>query len=264
MPDRILPCYVVCDESSSMADHLADVGTGLRALHGALLADPLVAGTARLCVIGFSETARIVTPLSAPDGEPAWRGPGSGTETNFGVVFSLLRETIQRDVEVLQAESCVVYRPVVFFLSDGQPTDPGLWPAAHARLADRAWPARPRIVAFGIGDADRATIGRIGTHRAYLSTGEASPREAVRVFASTLTSTVVAAGRSGDVDLPRQVTGFTALETGLPGRRPAEGRHGGVPRHRSGFRPGAGTEPRAEETRDHHGPQHDAEHRLRG
>ncbi|MFD9893246.1 hypothetical protein ACFWY9_28200 [Amycolatopsis sp. NPDC059027] len=264
MPDRILPCYVVCDESSSMADHLEDVGTGLRALRGALLTDPVVAGTARLCVIGFSGTARIVTPLSAPDGEPAWRGPGTGTETNFGVVFSLLRETIQRDVEVLQAECCVVYRPVVFFLSDGQPTDADAWPAAHARLADRAWPARPRIVAFGVGDADRATIGRIGTHRAYLSTGEASQREAVRAFASTLTSTVVAAGRSGDVDLPRQVTGFTALETGSPGHRSIECRHGGVPRRRSGFRLGARTESETDEARDHRGRQHDAEHRLRG
>jgi uncharacterized protein YegL len=213
MPERIVPCYVVFDESCSMADHMESLNTGLRELNGALLAEPAIAGRARLCVIGFSGTARIVTPLSIPDTSIEQRGRATGTETNFGAAFAVLRDTIQRDVEALRTASCAVHQPVVFFLSDGQPTDAAAWPPAHADLIDPGWAARPRIVAFGIGDADMTTIARIGTHGAYLSTGDLPPRETVREFTAALTGSVVTSGLDGgDLIVPRQVSGFTLLE----------------------------------------------------
>lgn len=210
MPERILPCYVVFDESCSMADHMDSLNSGLRELNGTLLGEPAIAGRARLCVIGFAETARVVTPLSVPGPGVEPRGSATGTETNFGAAFDVLRDTIQRDVDALRTASCAVHQPVVFFLSDGQPTD-AAWPSALAGLQDPGWPARPRIVAFGIGDADMTTIARIGTHGAYLSTGDLSPREAVREFTSALAGSVVAAEPG---ELPRQVSGFTTLESG--------------------------------------------------
>ncbi|MCR6490411.1 hypothetical protein M8542_47165 [Amycolatopsis sp. OK19-0408] len=212
MPDRVLPCYVVFDESCSMADHMDSLNTGLRELTGTLLGEPSIAGRTRLCVIGFAETARIVTPLSTPGTGPARDGRAIGTETNFGAAFAVLRETIERDVEALRSASCAVHQPVVFFLSDGQPTDPAAWPSAHAGLVDPGWAARPRIVAFGIGDADMTTIARVGTHGAYLSTGDLTPRDTVREFTAALAGSVVASG-AAELTVPRQVSGFTALET---------------------------------------------------
>lgn len=211
MPERVLPCYVVFDESCSMADHMDSLNTGLRELTGTLLDDPAIAGRTRLCVIGFSETARIVTPLSAPGTTARQRGRATGTETNFGAAFAVLRDTIERDVEALRTASCAVHQPVVFFLSDGQPTDDA-WPTALDGLLDPGWPARPRIVAFGIGDADMTTIARIGTHGAYLSTGDLTPHDTVREFTAALAGSVVTSDPN-DVTVPRQVSGFTALKT---------------------------------------------------
>jgi uncharacterized protein YegL len=211
MPERVLPCYVVFDESCSMADHMDSLNTGLRELTGTLLGEPAIAGRTRLCVIGFSMTARVLTPLSAPGTSTGQRGRATGTETNFGAAFAMLRDTIQRDVEALRTASCSVHQPVVFFLSDGQPTD-AAWPAALAGLQDPDWPARPRIVAFGIGDADMTTIARIGTHGAYLSTGDLTPHDTVREFTAALAGSRVTS-ESDDLTVPRQVSGFTALET---------------------------------------------------
>jgi uncharacterized protein YegL len=213
MSDRILPFYVVCDESYSMADHLDQLNDSLDDVYGVVRTDPALAGRARLGLIGFSREARVVAPLSQEAeriGKPGLRG---GAETNFGAVFTTLRSTIEQDVERLRAESRSIYRPAVFFLSDGQPTDHEDWPAAHARLVDKSWPARPRMIAFGIGDADRATMSQIGTYRAYLSRTGVTPRRVIREFAKTLASSLILSGTAGDdLYVPPQVPGFTPLQ----------------------------------------------------
>ncbi|HEY2056975.1 MAG TPA: hypothetical protein VGH57_01280 [Amycolatopsis sp.] len=211
MPDRVMPFYVVCDESYSMADHIGTLNDRLGELHDAVAAEPDVAGGARLCVIGFSGAARIVTPLSPLSRSAGARARPTGAESNFGSAFALLRRTIQSDVEALLAESFEVCRPLVFFLSDGQPTDPAIWPSVHADLTTADWPGAPRMVAFGIGDADAATIGRVGTYRAFMSAGGVTPAQALHEFAGLLATSLVPAGPDHEVLVPGQVRGYTEV-----------------------------------------------------
>ncbi|MFD0202452.1 MULTISPECIES: vWA domain-containing protein [Saccharothrix] len=168
MVSDVLPCYVVCDVSLSMSDHLPEVDAGLREFRGAVHADPSATARTRVCVVGFAAAATVLQPLrpAAELTDLAVARPGTGT--NFGPVFALLRETIAHDVRTLKARDVRVHRPVVFFASDGRPTDPATWPAAFAALADPAWPFRPTVVAFGLGAVDRDTLDRIGTYRVYL------------------------------------------------------------------------------------------------
>lgn len=214
MPARILPFYVVCDQSYSMSDHLDALNEGLGQLHAAVGSDPAVAEATRLCLIGFSGEAEVLQPLCRPGDAIGPVGLTMRAATNFGAAFTLLRERIASDVAELKAGAHQVYRPAVFFLSDGHPTDPAIWPAAYERLVDPDWPPRPNIIAFGIGDADPATIGRIGTFQAFMSQGGVSPADALHGFARALTTSVVRSG-GGDGDLvlrvPTQVSGFTAL-----------------------------------------------------
>jgi uncharacterized protein YegL len=213
MPEQILPFYVVCDQSYSMADHLDALNDGLSQLHGAVGTDPSVADKARFCLIGFSGTAEVLQPLCRPGDVIGFVGLAMQAATSFGAAFTLLRETIEADVGALKAEAHQVYRPAVFFLSDGHPTDPAAWPAAYERLVDPDWPARPNIIAFGIGDADASTICRIGTFQAFMSHGGVSPAAALHGFARALTTSVVRSSSDGDLVLrvPTQVAGFTAL-----------------------------------------------------
>ena len=189
----VLPCYVVCDVSLSMTDHIAGLNAGLREFRGALHADPSVAERIRCCVVGFAETPTVLQPLYAAAAltELPELGPCAGT--NFGPAFTLLRAAIDKDVRALKDRRLRVHRPIVFFLSDGQPTDPVTWPAAYATLTDPAWSARPDVIAYGIGDADHDTLGRIGTSRTFLA------RDGVRLGTALIASVTWASPRTDHV-----------------------------------------------------------------
>ncbi|TDP97992.1 vWA domain-containing protein [Labedaea rhizosphaerae] len=220
MHARILPFYLVCDESYSMSDHLDVVRDSLREVHDTVRSDPAARRHTRLCLIGFSAEARVITPLSQRWDQTAdfTFQPNGGT--NFAAAFTLLRRTIDDDVAELTAAGHDVLRPVVFFLSDGQPTDTA-WPHAHARLTDPGWPARPRVVAFGVGDADVATISRVGSFKAYLGngragTGAAGTTAALRQCVRALATTMVRTGAAITVRLdPAELAGFTEISSAL-------------------------------------------------
>lgn len=194
--DPVLPLYLVYDESLSMMDHVDALNDGLRGLRDAVGADPAFAERVQLCLIGFSETPEIRQPLRrATEITELADVRVEQAASNFGAVFSFLRETITRDVRLLGSRT--VHRPAVFFLSDGQPTDPVTWPAAFAALTDPAWAASPNMVAFGVGDADPAIIARIGTCRAFVGRDGVSPGTALRALSRVLVESVVPVAEAG-------------------------------------------------------------------
>lgn len=176
---HVLPFYVVCDVSYSMMDHIDAVNDSLRDLYRAIGSDPAVAESIRFCLIGFSESAEVVVPLTRLGEIAELSSLSIRAASNFGAAFTFLRGAIAHDVQVLTAGSHRICRPAVFFLSDGQPTDPSTWPASFAALTDAAWSARPNMIAYGIGDADPVTIGRIGTFRAFLQRDGLTPTAAL-------------------------------------------------------------------------------------
>ncbi|NBH08290.1 hypothetical protein [Amycolatopsis sp. SID8362] len=180
MGSDVLPCYVACDISLSMADHIDELNAGLREFRGAVHASLL---DRVLCsVIGFGAEPVLVQRLLPMDELADLPAPGVSAGTDFGPVFTFLRASIESDARVLAAHRLQVHRPLVFFLSDGQPTDPVTWPAALSRLTDPAWESRPRMVTFGVGDADGEVLARIGTYRSYLS------RDGVRLGTALIAS----------------------------------------------------------------------------
>jgi uncharacterized protein YegL len=184
----VLPCYLACDVSSSMTDHIEELNAGLREFRGAVHAERSMAARVRVCVVGFAYLARVQQPLRPATELVALAGPEPDGGSHFGLAFTLLRDTIERDVRALKARRLRVCRPLVFFTSDGRPTDHG-WPAAFAELTDPAWATCPEMIAFGIGAVDPATLARIGTSQLFLD------RDGVRL-GTALTVSVMWAGRA--------------------------------------------------------------------
>jgi len=182
MGSEVLPCYVVCDVSLSMTDHMEEVNAGLREFRGAVHADATVGRLIRCSVVSFAEKPQVLQRLhpTANLTDLPMLEPCAGT--NFGPAFTLLREAIDQDVTTLKSRKVSVHRPIVFFLSDGQPTDPVTWPAAYATLTDPAWTSRPNMIAYGLGDADQDTLTRIGTFRTFLG------RDGVRLATALIAS----------------------------------------------------------------------------
>jgi uncharacterized protein YegL len=184
VPD-VLPCYLVCDVSFSMSDHIDEVNAGMREFRGVVHADRRATAQIRLCVVVFAESPLVVRPL-LPALDPAETiRPREESGSDFGSAFTLVRTTIERDVRALKQQRIRVRRPMLFFVSDGRPTDPA-WPVALARLT--ATEPCPEMIAFGLGAVDQPTLGRIGTSRVFLG------RDGVRLgiaLASSVARTVL-------------------------------------------------------------------------
>src|SRR5690606_36491439 len=213
----VLPFYAVSDESSSMADEVDTVNTSLKELHSEIVTQPVIADKTRFALIGFSTEARELLRLSDRSTVSSMPGIVADGLTAYGRVFSLLRDVIERDVRNLKNDGLPVYRPTVFFLSDGLPTDPDEWPEEHARLVDQSWTYRPNIIAFGIGQADAQTIGQVATLKAYMVNDGVNPAAALQEWARSLTKSIVAsasATEDGQVRLvvPPPPEGFTEVQ----------------------------------------------------
>jgi uncharacterized protein YegL len=218
MSEQVLPFYLVCDESYSMQGPPLDaINQELPELYRAIATEPAVADRARLGIIAFSSTAEVLLPLadlndvhSVPQLTP--RGA-----TNYGAAFSLLKSTIEQDVAALKQAGHVTYRPTVFFLTDGLPTDE--WHVEHKNLVSHDFRAHPNILAFGFGDADPATLQQVATLRAFIANSGLSPTQALHEFARQLVNSVVNSvmtsltNPSGtpQIVIPDQVPGYTVL-----------------------------------------------------
>ncbi|MBX4173787.1 vWA domain-containing protein [Streptomyces geysiriensis] len=215
---QLLPFYMVCDESGSMAGVGVDaINSALPELHHEISTNPSVADKTRFALIGFSTQASVLQPLADLSELTQLPSLSAGGVTSFGAAFRLLKDTIEKDVTALKADGHDVYRPVVFFLSDGIPTDEG-WRTELKEL--NAFRYAPKIIAFGVSDADAATITEVANFKAFLQQdGSISPAVALREFASSLTRSIVSSatrmsaqgGEGFQLQVDEQVPGFTSL-----------------------------------------------------
>jgi len=210
---RLWPVYVVADESGSMYPYMDELNAGLDSIRRELLAEPMAAAKVRLTVIGFSDDAVVRMHLvdARHDGEFARLASRGGT--NYGAAFDTLRRLVPEDVATLKSQQYAVYRPAVFFLSDGMPNDGADWPAAHRSLTDRAVTrAAPNIIACGIGEARADIIRQVATRPqyAFVAVPGSEVGRNISEFFTALTRSVVASTRTENL-IVEPPAGFTVL-----------------------------------------------------
>lgn len=203
----LLPAYVLVDESASMGPYVDDLTAGLVSLCEELRAAPMLAAKLRLAVLGFSDDVRVhlaVADMRVETNLPRVTVRGS---TNYGAAFSDLAGRIPTDVRFLRDQGYKVHRPVVFFLSDGQPTDFG-WKRALAKLTDRQrMPAAPNIIACGMGSAKAATIAEVASRPefGFIAERGADLGRAISEFFQALTASLIASSQALNSDSPQLV-----------------------------------------------------------
>lgn len=120
---RRLPVYLVLDVSGSMmGEPIEAVRNGMQILASTLRTDPYALETAYLSVITFDSEARQVVPLTEL---VAFQPPNidAGSTTSLGAALKLTRECIEREVQKTTADAKGDWKPLVFLMTDGQPTD---------------------------------------------------------------------------------------------------------------------------------------------
>ncbi|MEU4242402.1 VWA domain-containing protein [Actinoplanes sp. NPDC026619] len=194
------------DTSASMSgDPIGRVNQELPRLRSKMLREPELAEVCQLSVVSFDETADVRSPLTDVARMELPGLTAEGTGTNYAHAFALLRTTIAADLYELYRTGRRPYRPVVFFLSDGQHNRPDNWRAALDRLTDRSeFYGAPNVVAFGFGEATEETIREVGRKAAYMP-AEGTPSAKLDTFMTFLLSSLtnsMAGGGGGDRDDP--------------------------------------------------------------
>lgn len=120
---RRLPVYLLLDCSGSMmGEPIEAVRQGVKALLSELRGDPQALETAYLSVITFDSSARQITPLTElmQFKEPEINASGA---TALGGALNVLIDCVKNEVRKSTDTQKGDWRPLVFILTDGAPTD---------------------------------------------------------------------------------------------------------------------------------------------
>ena len=164
----IFPIFMLIDVSASMAGGpIEAVNDGLPAIQHEIRTNPMVGEIARISLITFSDEARIILPLiDLADVELPELFVEGGT--NFAAAFRGVRQAIEDGIGSL-AEGTPIYRPVVFFMSDGVHQAREDWTESLAQLRDPSWKFNPEVVTFGMGDSQPEALQKIATRFAFVA-----------------------------------------------------------------------------------------------
>jgi uncharacterized protein YegL len=120
---RRLPVYLLIDTSGSMSgEPIEAVKNGVQLLVSTLRQDPHALETAYLSIIGFGNEASVLTPLTelAVFQQPELSAKGA---TSMGAALRLLSTQVDTEVTKTTADTKGDWKPLVFLMTDGQPTD---------------------------------------------------------------------------------------------------------------------------------------------
>ena len=125
MSTRRLPVFILLDTSGSMrGEPIHSVNVGLQAMLSALRQDPYALESVHISIITFDVEARQVIPLTPLDELqlPEITVPDSGP-TFLGAALELLVRHVDRDVRKSTQDAKGDWRPLLFLMTDGSPSD---------------------------------------------------------------------------------------------------------------------------------------------
>lgn len=213
-PDPRVACALLLDTSYSMkGDRIEHLNAGFATFCASIAEDPLARKRTDVTVITFGGAVEIAVPFH--EGRDL-------TPTTFTAQGATpLGEALDTGLELLAARKgeykeagLEYYRPWLFVISDGLPTDERRFVGACERVREAEAAKEVTVFAVGVGEADLATLSRLSAVREPLALNGVRFEELFAWLSSSMsavtqssafgsTDTTVAAGEAAEqVPLP--------------------------------------------------------------
>jgi uncharacterized protein YegL len=161
-PDPRVACLLLLDSSGSMQGSKIDgLNMGLKAFRDDIVSDHLASRRTEIAIVTFGDTVQELGDfvVAADFDPPTLQASGL---TPLGEALDLALAKIAARKAVYDRNGVPSYRPWVFLISDGAPTDE--WEEAAERAKEQQEAGRLALFAVGVGDdADYDVLRQIST-----------------------------------------------------------------------------------------------------
>jgi uncharacterized protein YegL len=228
-PEPRCAVVLLLDTSGSMeGDPIAELNAGLRAFEEALKADKLAALRVEVAVITFGGTVQALDvreggsrsiPFDAHQAFATVDGLQSPTlqangQTPMGEAVRRALTLLRERKDVYKQNGLDYFRPWIFLITDGEPTDQN-WESAADQA--RAEEARKGVLFYAVGveGADMQNLSRFSDDHQPLRLKGLAFKELFQWLSSSLSA--IAQSRPGD-QVPLPAIGWAEVDTGVKSR----------------------------------------------
>jgi uncharacterized protein YegL len=163
--DPRVACALLLDTSASMnGEPIAQLNKGYEALREALDEDPLARKRTEIAVVTFGGSEQLAIPFTeGRDLEPkSFHANGA---TPMGAALELGLDQLIARKQSYKDAGLEYYRPWLFVITDGAPTDGSRFTAAAARVRETEAQKGVAVFAVGVGGADMGTLAQLSDMR---------------------------------------------------------------------------------------------------
>mgnify|MGYP001806191694 CR=1 FL=1 len=148
-PEPRCPCLLLLDVSGSMSGApINALNDGLRIFRDDLNQDDLTKKRVEVAIVTFESTVKVVQEfVTADQFQPPTLKVGGATYMGSGIDKAL--DILQTRKDLYKANAISYYRPWVFMITDGSPSDDDVVDRAAQRI--RKEEAEKRVAFFGVG-----------------------------------------------------------------------------------------------------------------
>ena len=159
-PEPRCPCLLLLDTSGSMqGDPINQLNEGLLGFKSELMADSMAAKRVEVAVVSFGPVM-VESEFTTPDFFTPPRLRASGA-TPMGEAITWGLDMVDARKSVYRSQGISYYRPWVFLITDGSPTDS--WKSAATRVQAAEKSRSLSFFAVGVEGTDMSKLGQIAT-----------------------------------------------------------------------------------------------------